>query len=384
MESSVLLQVRNCSDQRGRWVEFESELTHGRPMYRISPMTKPVNFPALRLQRLIKSIDSLLMILRDSNNAAPPSLIHVSKSDGSKEVCITHLEAWSQRLELIGEIECVLNPDRHQFGNQNRLSVCVFAEEWIDRVGFRSALRDIFEALDELIRLHGLQQLPETGELPLPIYPCLENHGCERWFREFDMNTGEVTTFQVKEGPSYDATLDPPPVPWWVADKLERSLVRLRGTMEFGIATTSELPNKTTAEANATTHVQSRHDGSTDANNNGKKKLRIPKDEANILVREYLEHSIADPFSITREMVAAATGVSTGGVSNTNAWKAFDEERKRLKPARSREVQVNDMNMFANIPNNTVSSVELEQLIKEQEDDTENDKRNQNRRHRSS
>ncbi len=64
-------------------------------------------------------------------------------------------------------------------------------------------------------------------------------------------------------------------------------------------------------------------------------KKRIPSEEAEILVRDWLlENAKKNPTAITRDAVAACTGVSAGAVSNTAAWKAFRDRRDaEAKPA---------------------------------------------------
>ncbi|OWK35548.1 hypothetical protein FRUB_08111 [Fimbriiglobus ruber] len=55
--------------------------------------------------------------------------------------------------------------------------------------------------------------------------------------------------------------------------------------------------------------------------------------QAEILVAEYLSKHKQNEAEITRDEVADATGVSTGSVSNTRIWKAFQKFRKdRSKP----------------------------------------------------
>ncbi|WP_143393763.1 hypothetical protein [Fimbriiglobus ruber] len=65
------------------------------------------------------------------------------------------------------------------------------------------------------------------------------------------------------------------------------------------------------------------------------KKIRkgTPMHQAEILVAEYLSKHKQNEAEITRDEVADATGVSTGSVSNTRIWKAFQKFRKdRSKP----------------------------------------------------
>jgi hypothetical protein len=58
------------------------------------------------------------------------------------------------------------------------------------------------------------------------------------------------------------------------------------------------------------------------------KRRRVSKAEAEVLVRDWLaENAKGAPESVTRDAVAAGTGVSAGLVSRTAAWQAFAAER---------------------------------------------------------
>lgn len=92
----------------------------------------------------------------------------------------------------------------------------------------------------------------------------------------------------------------------------------------------------------------------------------IPLDEASMLVRQWLAAKAKDnPATITRDAVAAGTGVSAGQVSNTPAWKAFRERRDSEKKQSAREVSLTDK-MQAVIPVDGERPDELAALIEEQ------------------
>jgi hypothetical protein len=117
---------------------------------------------------------------------------------------------------------------------------------------------------------------------------------------------------------------------------------------------------------------------------NGRGTKRIPKPEAEILVREWLEKNArTNPGAVTRDAVATETGVSAGMVSGTAAWKAFSDRRNaQAKPGR-REVKLTDA-MRAAIPADSARPDELAELIEEQEREQAEDKGRQGRRHRPS
>ncbi len=92
----------------------------------------------------------------------------------------------------------------------------------------------------------------------------------------------------------------------------------------------------------------------------------VPKDEAEIRVRKWLEQNAkANPFAVTRDGVADGTGVSKGMVSNTAAWKAFQERRKADAKPKGREIPLTD-SMIAVIPNRDARPDKLAALIEEQ------------------
>jgi hypothetical protein len=110
----------------------------------------------------------------------------------------------------------------------------------------------------------------------------------------------------------------------------------------------------------------------------------IPLAEANIRVRDWLEANAKEnPLAVTRDAVADATGVSKGQVSNTLAWKAFQEGRSKLKQGSVREVPLSEeMQVF--IPSDIVPPDELVALIEEQQQEKEEELRRHKRRHRPS
>jgi hypothetical protein len=110
----------------------------------------------------------------------------------------------------------------------------------------------------------------------------------------------------------------------------------------------------------------------------------IPLAEAEILVAEWLlKHAKDDPLSIKRDAVSAGTGVSTGQVSNTRAWKAFDARRKADAKPRAREVSLTD-DMLAVVPSDCETPDELAALIEEQRADEAEENRRHKRRHNPS
>ena len=129
-------------------------------------------------------------------------------------------------------------------------------------------------------------------------------------------------------------------------------------------------------------------DGNTPAESN---RRGIPRAEAEILVRDWLaKHAKENPAGITRDAVAAGTGVSTGMVSKTAAWKAFRERRDAEAKPGAREVPLSEQ-LEAVIPVGTsgkLVSVErdalLNQLIRDQDADKAEQERRHDRRHRPS
>lgn len=98
-------------------------------------------------------------------------------------------------------------------------------------------------------------------------------------------------------------------------------------------------------------------------------KKRIPRAEAEIRVRDWLmQHAKANPARITRDRVAAGTGVSAGAVSKTAAWKAFRDRRDAEAKRTAREVPLTDA-MRAVIPADCETPAELAALIEEQQAD---------------
>src|SRR5262249_2907179 len=110
----------------------------------------------------------------------------------------------------------------------------------------------------------------------------------------------------------------------------------------------------------------------------------IPRDEAAILVRDWLEKNAKDdPASITRDAVADGTGVSAGQVSNTPAWKVFRDRRDAERKPPVREVPLSDT-MQAVVAADCETPDELAELIEEQKADKAEQERRHKRRHTSS
>lgn len=104
-------------------------------------------------------------------------------------------------------------------------------------------------------------------------------------------------------------------------------------------------------------------------------KSRVPKDEAEIRVRDWLlDHARENPANVTRDAVAAGTGVSAGGVSGTAAWRAFRERRDAVSNPVERNVPLTD-GMLAAVPGDDSMPDELAALIEEQQREAAEDAR---------
>ncbi|MBM3978696.1 MAG: hypothetical protein FJ304_00135 [Planctomycetes bacterium] len=126
-----------------------------------------------------------------------------------------------------------------------------------------------------------------------------------------------------------------------------------------------------------------RQSGEGESSENSKAK-GVPRDEAEVRVREWLEkHAADDPDAVTRDTVSAETGVSAGGVSNTSAWKAFCARRTANKKPVARDVPLTET-MKAIIPADCETPDELAALIEEQKADEAEQERRYKRRHGSS
>src|SRR5262249_51238006 len=68
-----------------------------------------------------------------------------------------------------------------------------------------------------------------------------------------------------------------------------------------------------------------------------KRKKRVPKEEAQKRVKAYLDRERLN--RPTAELIAKETGVSQGGVFNTEAWKEYMRERGARPPPRTRTAQ---------------------------------------------
>ena len=97
------------------------------------------------------------------------------------------------------------------------------------------------------------------------------------------------------------------------------------------------------------------------------KRRRVSKAEAEVLVCDWLAGNAKGvPESITRDAVAAGTGVSAGLVSRTAAWRAFAAERRRR---RGKEVALTDK-MLAIVPAKSRTpeqEAELAELVRQQQ-----------------
>jgi hypothetical protein len=127
----------------------------------------------------------------------------------------------------------------------------------------------------------------------------------------------------------------------------------------------------------------------------------IPRDEAEIRVREWLEsHAKADPAAVTRDRISIGARVSAGMVSKTSAWKAFRDRRDAEAKPQAREVPLSDAILEASdwkaherrrkndsgtalratIPDDCESPDELAALIEEQASEGLEQKRRHERR----
>ena len=91
---------------------------------------------------------------------------------------------------------------------------------------------------------------------------------------------------------------------------------------------------------------------------------KIAREEANERVADYLRQQASggDPFSLTRDQVSAATGVSKGGVSNTPAWKAFCTKRNALRKPGARNIPLTDY-LQTILPDDLAESPEMAELL---------------------
>lgn len=106
----------------------------------------------------------------------------------------------------------------------------------------------------------------------------------------------------------------------------------------------------------------------------------IPLAEAEIKVREWLAaNAKGNPAAVTRDAVAAGTGVSTAQVSRTAAWQAFRDKRDAESKPGAREVPLTD-DMQAAATSGCPLSNELAYLIEEQRADEAEQERRYKRR----
>jgi hypothetical protein len=111
---------------------------------------------------------------------------------------------------------------------------------------------------------------------------------------------------------------------------------------------------------------------------------RIKKAEAEILVGDWLTKNATkeNAASVTREALHDGTGVSTGQISNTGAWKAFCKRRDEEAKRGLREVPLSDK-MQATIPADCPDPAALAALMEEDENERKQNERprRQKRRH---
>jgi hypothetical protein len=226
-------------------------------------------FPSpTRLRGIITTAENLLGLF-DGKDQPPPSLrvvtIHESAlgalpaeyrarlHNGNQFAWVTaNTEAWVRRSECLRELEGHLNPGGHPFDSPQRRGrlVCVSAG-WYDSTGCPQALRDLFDTHDELIRLQGLELMPETGWVRPPAFPILDHLGFEKTLVTVDAETGEeIADPEPNPLPPFDATAAPPPIPFWVRDQLGAAVRRLKSVEERGRAPgrgPAEVPNTMSA-----------------------------------------------------------------------------------------------------------------------------------------
>lgn len=98
-------------------------------------------------------------------------------------------------------------------------------------------------------------------------------------------------------------------------------------------------------------------------------KEAVPKAEAEILVREWFiknqKRVKENPASITRDGIAAETGVSTRRVSESPAWIAFRDERDAHKQPKPRNIQLTDA-IVASTSETHANELALRKLVEEQ------------------
>lgn len=96
------------------------------------------------------------------------------------------------------------------------------------------------------------------------------------------------------------------------------------------------------------------------------RRKRIPKDEADIRVRDWLLKNAKrvkkDPLGITRDEIADDTGVSTGGVSNSSPFRAFEAERKKRRKGPIRDIELSD-GILAAMPSDAADPGEIAEVI---------------------
>jgi hypothetical protein len=116
----------------------------------------------------------------------------------------------------------------------------------------------------------------------------------------------------------------------------------------------------------------------------GRLKPRIPRAEAEVLVRDWLEaNAKGNPAGVTRDAVVKGTGVSAGQVSKLAPWKAFLERRAAATRPTAREIPLTDA-MQAALPSDCETPDVVAELIEEQNAEAAEQERRRKRRHRPS
>jgi hypothetical protein len=113
-----------------------------------------------------------------------------------------------------------------------------------------------------------------------------------------------------------------------------------------------------------------------------KRRAALNSAAINHAVADWLRQHATDPFAVTIRAVACAVGVSVGAVAGSAAWRAFESQRRKLRPRGRREVLLAD-ELLAILPARD-RAAELEQLVRDQEADRRRDERRSRRSGRCS
>jgi hypothetical protein len=96
----------------------------------------------------------------------------------------------------------------------------------------------------------------------------------------------------------------------------------------------------------------------TEGGPSGTRQTRMPREEANILVRDYLDRH---PRASIRKVVKA-TGVSQTSISNTTAWKAAQETKKAGRPSSDKGNRRLTAKMLASVGKREDPSAEIDTM----------------------